>query len=578
MLRRPATLFLILASAAIRLPGTQTRGVSPAPAGSGEPPPVGGRAATSVRLRLPPEAGPAVDQIARIFIRKVAERSSARVSLSGRADLNIDLAVDPGLGPEAFVISDEPGPGIRIAGGGSRGLLYGVGRFLRDSTCRGREFFPGAWRGGSAPACPVRGVYLAVHGGNFYEAAPAADVERYIEDLALWGLNAVACHFPPQQFQGLDDPAARRTIEQIRRLLVAAKRLGLDAGLLEALNCGFAAAPKDLLYTPFPDDLGRRGHYGVLLCPSRPRGRAYLLDLWSGLLDAYRDVGLDFFVAWPYDEGGCGCADCRPWGAKGFPGLSRDAAGLVRSRFPASRFVLATWMYDTPPAGEWEGLSRLLEKDGGWVDALLADAHEDFPRYPLEHPAPGGKPLLNFPEISMWGQSPWGGFGANPLPARFERLWNQAADKLAGGFPYSEGIFEDINKVLCLQFYWDRKRPARDILGEYARWEFSPAAADDVARAVRILEANHRREGIGGSAEEAAGLMEKAERRLAPEVRRGWRWRILRLRADIDRELYRNRGKMRGPALARAFEELTRIYHAENASASMRPPVVPSSE
>ncbi len=574
MFKRPAFLLFIVVSAAIRLPAEGSRNAPRDPAGRVEPPVAARPSVTSVRLRLSPEAGPAIDQIARIFARKLGERSSVRVSTSGRAALDVYLAVDPELDPEAYAVSDAPGRGIRISGGGGRGLLYGVGRFLRDSTCDGQEFIAGRWRGMSAPACPVRGVYLAVHGGNFYEAAPAADIERYIEDLALWGLNAVACHFPPQQFESLDDPAARRNIERIRRLLGAAKRLGLDAGLLEVPNCGFNSAPKGLLYTPFPDDLGRRGHFGVLLCPARPRGRAYLLSLWGGLLDAFRDVGLDFFVSWPYDEGGCGCEACWPWGAKGFPALSKAVAGLVRSRFPASRFVLATWMYDTPPAGEWEGLGRLLAKDGGWVDAVMADAHEDFPRYPLEHPTPGGKPLLNFPEISMWGQAPWGGFGANPLPARFERLWNQAAGKLAGGFPYSEGLFEDINKILCLQFYWDKKRPALDILAEYARGEFSASVADDVVRAVRIFEANHRRGGIGESAVEAAELLAKADGRLAPGIRESWRWRILRLRAEIDRALFRNRGELSGPALAAAFQELTRIYHAGNAADSMRPPVV----
>lgn len=71
-------------------------------------------------------------------------------------------------------------------------------------------------------------------------------------------MNAVACNFPPQQFTGLDDPAARLNIEKIRRLFRAAKRLGLDAGLLEAANCTFTTAPKNARFTPFNDALNRR--------------------------------------------------------------------------------------------------------------------------------------------------------------------------------------------------------------------------------------------------------------------------------------------------------------------------------
>ena len=73
----------------------------------------------------------------------------------------------------------------------------------------------------------------------------------------------------------------------------------------------------------------------------------------------------------------------------------------------------------------------------------------------------GGLPLLNFPEISMWGNWPWGGVGANPLPARFQRLWDQVQHAVQGGFPYSEGIYEDMNKAVVAQFYWDAGRSAR---------------------------------------------------------------------------------------------------------------------
>lgn len=536
------------------------------------------RPAASIRLHLPAGASAVVKNIADLLARRIGERCRARVTADGQADLDLYLAVDPGIGAEGYAISDEPGGGLRIAGGDERGLLYGVGRFLRTSAFEEKGLVPGSWRGRSVPDCPLRGIYFAVHFGNFYEAAPAAEVERYIEDLALWGMNAVACNFPPQQFSGLDDPAARRSIEKIRRLFKAAKRLGLDAGLLEAANCAFTSAPETIRYTPFNDALNRRSNYGELICPSRPEGREYLLKFWEAVLDEFKNPGLDFFVSWPYDEGGCGCERCRPWGARGFLNLSRDIAGLVRKKHPGSRFVLSTWLYDTPPEGEWEGLSRALAADGSWVDAIMADAHEDFPRYPLEHPVPGGKALLNFPEISMWGQAPWGGYGANPLPARFERLWRQASGRLAGGFPYSEGIFEDINKVLCLQFYWEKSRPAMNIIREYAAAEFSPAVADDVAGAVRIFETNHLRDRIGEGAVKAAALMEGAGARLAAAVREGWRWRLIALRARIDDELRRSGGKIEGAALKRAFSELTAIYHAQNAPEHVRPPRLPPPE
>ncbi|MEN6372510.1 MAG: hypothetical protein ABFD64_10920 [Armatimonadota bacterium] len=526
----------------------------------------------TIHIHLPNETSRITDNVAAILARRIEERSGVWVVNDSTGDFQVYLEVEQGVGPEGYTISDVPDGGIRITGNDERGLLYGVGKFLRTSQyCEG-GFGPGKWRGSSKPDCPVRGIYFAVHFNNFYEAASDAEVERYLEDLALWGLNAVACHFPPQQFDGLDDPGAKHNIERIRSIFLAAKRIGLQVGLLETINIGFKSAPKQIYYTPFPDDLGRRGNLGTLLCPGNPEGRDYLLRQWGGLMDEFRDIELDFFESWPYDEGGCGCEKCWPWGEKGFLSISKEVADLFRSKYPSGRVILSTWMYDTPDAGEWDGLSKYMAEDGGWIDYIMADAHEDFPRYPLDNAVPGDRPLLNFPEISMWGILPWGGYGANPLPDRFQRLWNQAAHKLSGGFPYSEGISEDINKVLCFQFYWEKKRPAEDILKEYILFEASPNAADAVLEAVRILEANHHRDKIGESAVQACELMENVDKMLTVQARRAWRWRILFLRAQIDRELYRNGGEHRGPVLAKAFNELAEIYHAQNAFDVVRPP------
>jgi len=184
----------------------------------------------------------------------------------------------------------------------------------------------------------------------------------------------------------------------------------------------------------------------------------------------------------------------------------------------------------------------------------------------------------------MW---PWGGLGANPLPKRFQRLWDQVGDRVAGGFPYSEGIYEDINKAVLSRFYWDPQSSARETVREYAAFEFSPEVADDVLRAVEILEANHRycrwRETRGekpieprpdmedAGAAEAFALLEKTDAQLTERARTAWRWRVLYLRGLIDRERFSNEGVPTG-ACDDAFEELTRIYHAANAEPQVHPP------
>ncbi|MCC6587802.1 MAG: hypothetical protein IT168_13995 [Bryobacterales bacterium] len=522
-------------------------------------------AAEPVRLVLPKQHGPMLEKAAAIFMRRVNERCGA----AGGKPVTVELRVSPGIGMEAYSIANAGRGAIRVTGNGDSGVLYGLGKLFRSSTCDDGRFVPGTWRGSSKPVGSLRGIYLASHFGNYYEAASSEELERYVEDLALWGVNAVGFAFPTWQYTGFDDPAARANLVRIRAMMKAAKRAGMQVGAMVAPNQVFKTAPKELLAKPYPDDLHRRGNLGFNMCPSLPKGREYLLNMWRGILDEYRETGIDFAVYWPYDEGGCGCEQCWPWGSRGYAQLSRDFTRVARERNPNTKIVLSTWMYDTPPAGEWDGLSKLLNEDKSWLDYIMADAHEDFPRYPLDQGVPGGLPLVNFPEISMWGMSPWGGYGANPLPRHSQYLWNQVSHKVTGGLPYSEGIYEDLNKIIYSQFYWDPKRPADETVREYIASEFSPKVVSEVVTAFDIMETNHRRNRRGPEkplqrTAEALELMRNADAKLSPQARQSWRWRIFYLRALIDNELSKTGGKPKGPVLQEAFAELVKIYHAEH--------------
>lgn len=536
--------------------------------------PVLGAVVTSVRLQLPPGAGPVVQNIGQLFARQVSQRCEAEVHTTGESGFTVELAVEPGFGAEGYAISSGPDGSVRIIGNDELGLLYGVGKFLRTSRYDPGGFTPGKWRGRSVPQCPFRAIYAATHFMNYYEAAPTEEVQRYVEELGLWGANTLILHFPTWQFQSFDDPAAKKSLERICRMLRAGKNIGMRTGLVQCPNQGWAGAPPSVRAAKFPDDLGRRGNHGINCCPSKTEGREYLTKLYGRLFDECREIGLDYLVCWPYDEGGCGCADCWPWGAKGCPRLAHDVVLLARKRYPQLKAILSTWCYDTPPAGEWEGLAKLLQHDKTWLASIMADSHEDFPRYPLEVGTPGGLPLLNFPEISMWGRGPWGGYGANPLPARFERLWKQTQGRLSGGMLYSEGIYEDINKAICLQFYWDKQRSAERTLREYIAFEYSPRVAGDLSKAVHLLEATWAGTRVGVQNIEALEFIRLAERQLTPQAKAGWRWRILLLRAVIDDAIHKNCGKLEGTTLRDSFNELRHIYHAENALPAVCPPIL----
>jgi hypothetical protein len=427
-------------------------------------------------------------------------------------------------------------------------------------------------------------MYLATHFHNFYQDAPIEEVTQYVEDLSLWGVNSYLVWFGLEEFNGIDDPKAQAMLVRLRALLKIVKDLGLNASLGCVANDGYANSPVELRadsstvgHEGYHTKMGTRlANLGTELCPSKPGVPELELKYCQEKFDAFKSVGLDYWFIWPYDNGGCTCSKCAPWGANGYLRMAEPEARAYRRAFPKGKVILSTWFFDRCAYGDWAGLAaKFNAKKPDWVDYIMADNFEEYPRYPLDNGVPGGLPLLNFPEISMWGHSPWGGYGANPQPGRIQGRWDQTKAKLSGGFPYSEGVYEDLNKVICAQLYWQPDRPAMETVKDYAAFEFSPEVADDIMSVVKFFEKNHMRDQIGESAVTAYQLVERADAKLTPQARRSWRWRIFYLRAMVDQEMYRNsKGQGRDEVFQQVFNELIKIYNAEKTISVLRPTLI----
>ncbi|MFZ9935966.1 MAG: hypothetical protein ACO3JG_02785, partial [Luteolibacter sp.] len=70
----------------------------------------------SVRLVLPAQAGPVVENVGKVFARQVQQRCEAKVVTGGDAPLTVELAVEKGIGVEGYRIEDRKDGGVRIAG------------------------------------------------------------------------------------------------------------------------------------------------------------------------------------------------------------------------------------------------------------------------------------------------------------------------------------------------------------------------------------------------------------------------------------------------------------------------------
>ena len=222
----------------------------------------------TVRIIVPKGSGAVMENAGRILATQITGRADVKLINNASAQFTIELLKERISVPESYTITDKGKTYVKIGGGDEAGVLYGVGKFLRTSRYDKNGFTPGAWRGTSAPMGKVRGMYFATHFSNFYEAAPIEEVQQYVEELALWGINHLVIHFATWQYTSFYDAEAQKALTRFRQIMGIAKACGMKVGLLQVPNQGFKFTKNEWLNTPVPDDLRRRGHFGVNLDPS----------------------------------------------------------------------------------------------------------------------------------------------------------------------------------------------------------------------------------------------------------------------------------------------------------------------
>lgn len=470
---------------------------------------------------------------AELLMKKLSERLPISNSSGGMA---ISLCVEDKIGmAESYRISGC-GREWLVTGSDELGLYFGIGKFLHSAQWTETDFVPVATQTAVSPQGGFRALYLANHFSNFYENAPLEVVEAYIDDMLLWGYNTlvgiIPCATSNEGEQSIFD-----NVQKIKRFFKYGKSRKMKLGIIMSVNQGFKDAPHELDAEPVVN-LWFDGNMGRNLCLSKPGTLDYMKKIWKCSMEEYTDVGLDYIITCPYDEGGCGCEKCYPWGANKYLDGNIALREEALKYFPNIKFIISTWMFDcVNNIGEFEGLYRRLKSDIAWADYIMVDNHGDFPKYPLEHELI--KPIINFPEISMYGLYPWGGFGANPLPHRFQKIWDGIKHIVSSGMPYSEGLYEDISKIQCVGYYWDSDRNWRDILSEYVNYEFGADVCENALEMMCCIEENHVRidnciEPDMEIAKRSKELSEKIDKCITERAKTAWRWRILYIRAQLD--------------------------------------------
>ena len=471
---------------------------------------------------------------------------------------------------------------IYIAGQSTSGLFAGVGRLLRLMRFSDDALLLPRVTESDYPRLPTRGMYLATHFHNYYEEASEKEIAALLADLALWGTNDLLFNYPIQQYDDTNEKKSLETFERLRRVAAMGKRLGMRTSLVQGPSQNTKNTPPEAKAKEIPGVW----KFGPELCPSTSEGLALMRRNAKNILNHFEQI--DTLITWPYDGGGCGCSNCMPWGGNGFLRGSEAWAEAFRNRFPSGKVILSTWWFDRPAVaalrGDFKGLFRYMETESpSWFQGLLTgELNNNMQASLLNRPSPSRYPLSSFPEIAMKGMHPWGGSGANPLPKFNELYGTQLKGLIEGGWPYSEGIYDDVNKYYWIRYYWNPGLRTDDILADYASYYLAPEVAADAVRLFHLLEKTvsrngwnfHRLDEANAAWELACGI----NARLPAWSKNSWRWRILFIRAGIDQTM-KESGIVSPEArktLKAYLSELRAIYHVTNATArALIPPELP---
>jgi hypothetical protein len=420
------------------------------------------------------------------------------------------LKVPPGpeLKKEGYRICVQPeaGPAVWVIGADARGVLFGAGRLLRLL-----DWAP--WRADLAdttdivtsPAYPIRGHQLGYRArANSYDAWNAATYEQYIRDLVLFGTNCIenipfeddqpSPHMPVPRSEmnvrlseicdryDLDywvwtpvvfdlKDQAKRAAEIERHVSLYKACLRLDAVFVPGGDPG--ANPPELLL-PFLKDIGER------LMVQHRDARVWLSLQW------FNRVQIEEVYAY----------------------LDRNQpdwlGGLVAG--PSS-----------PPIPETR--KRLSAK------YKLRDYPDITHTVRCQYPVPWWDPAFS---LTLGRECP------NPRPEYYACVHNLLARYTDGFLTYSDGIHDDVNKVIWSARGWDPQVEVRDVLKDYVRVFFRPDLADSVARDILALEKNWEGPLCDNDGVEPTLSHWQALEAKAPELKDNWRWQLCLLRGNYD--------------------------------------------
>jgi hypothetical protein len=163
--------------------------------------------------------------------------------------------------------------------------------------------------------------------------------------------------------------------------------------------------------------------------------------------------------------------------------------------------------------------------------------HRQYPD--ITHNVRCDYPVINWDQAYMLTI---GREGINPMPNYYAKIHETYAQFTDGFISYSDGVHDDVNKVIWSMRGWDIEQEPVDLMTDYCHFFFGAEVAKKAANGIMALEQNW----VGairknGAIEPTFDFWQKLEKD-NPQLAGNWRWQMLVVRAYYD--TYQRRRKI----------------------------------
>ncbi len=406
----------------------------------------------------------------------------------------------------------EP-PAVVLAGHDERGVLFAAGRLLLALRMKpGTIELPADYRVSTAPRYPYRGHQIGYRTlSHCYDAWTPEVYEQYMRELAVFGANG----FETTTFRNPDEYDGPHAKVSKGEMAAAWSRICKEYGYDFWL---------------FTGAIGGEGETDERLEHSLKQ-RAEALRVFPHLDHIYATGG----------DGGS--EHRRPDRMLYWTGKFAEEARKVH---PNVGVWVSNQGFD-PEQNNWF-FDYLQRKQPEWITGVVYGAWTRIPASEQRTRTPSRYPIRRYSDIGhcVRGQYPVPGWdralaqtlGREPFaprPKGHARIHNLFDEYCNGFVTYSDGVGDDVNKVVWTALGWNPDRNLDDIMLDYARFFFGWDIAEQVREGIYRLERNFEgsladNKGVEETFRHWKAIEESADQKLFTN----WRFQECLLRAYYD--------------------------------------------